>query len=255
MRLDVFLVDKKMATSRTQAQELILNGHVYLKKLDAETRLKKPSYVVADAERDFIFVTSNEIQKYVSRGGLKLEQALKKINLDVKSKIVLDIGQSTGGFTDCLLQSGVEKVVGIDVGHSQLHEKMKSDSKVTCFENTHVKDLQDHLKFKEAMPSGGFDLIVADVSFISLTKVIPYLSPFLKINGNYLLLVKPQFELSKKELDKNGIVKNPKSYVLVKNQVENAARFSLGEVISYFQSDTLGKDGNQEFFIYGQKTK
>ncbi len=255
MRLDVFLVDRKLAVSRTQAQELILRGHVYLKSFDKEIILKKPSYLVQDAERDIIFVKINEIQKYVSRGGLKLEQALKKINLNVNRKIVLDVGQSTGGFTDCLLQRGVEKVVGIDVGHSQLQEKIKLDSKVAFFENVHVKDLQDHLEFKESNPAGGFDLIVADVSFISLTKVIPHLSSFLKMNGDYLLLVKPQFELSKKDLDKNGIVRNPKGYLLVKNQIEDAARLSFGEVISYFQSETIGKDGNQEFFIYGKKTK
>ena len=255
VRLDVFLVDKKLASSRTQAQELILLGYVFLKKLEKETILKKSSYLVQDSEQDFIFIKSNEIQKYVSRGGLKLEQALKKIQLKLKSKIVLDIGQSTGGFTDCLLQSDVEKVVGIDVGHSQLHENIKSNFKVVFFENVHVKDLKTHLNFKESVPSAGFDLIVADVSFISLTKVIPHISPFLKKGGDYLLLVKPQFELSKKELDKNGIVKNPKGYALVKNQIEDVARLCFGDVISYFESETLGKDGNQEFFIYGQRSK
>ncbi len=253
MRLDVFLVEKELAASRTQAQELIDAGYVRLKKQSISTILDKASYQVKSEEYNSITVEKNELHKYVSRGGLKLEAALQAIKLEVTGKVVLDVGQSTGGFTDCLLQSGAQQVIGIDVGHHQLHEKIKADSKVKYLEGLHVKDLYQHQTFLSYRPPQGFDLVVIDVSFISLTKVMNDIKSHLKPSGDYLFLVKPQYELDAKSLDNNGIVKNPKSYSKVQTQIEQEAIRCFGSMISYFKSEKLGKDGNQEFFIYGKK--
>ncbi len=253
MRLDVFLVEKKFAASRTQAQELIVAGHVYLKNEAQNIKLVKSSYQVTDHDSDLIFVQHNEIQKYVSRGGLKLEQAIKTLSLNLNNQTALDVGQSTGGFTDCLLSHKVKYIVGIDVGHDQLHEKIKSNELVKSFEGLHIKDLSKNAEYLKAIPAGGFDILVADVSFISLIKVMCHIKDFLKVGGSYLFLVKPQFELTATDLDKNGIVKNVKSYELVQQKIILEAQQQFGDVLNYFNSEKLGKDGNQEFFIYGKK--
>ena len=253
MRLDVFLVEQKLAVSRTQAQELIAGGYISLHKNNISIVLDKASYQVKVEDTDLITVEKNELQKYVSRGGLKLESALKQAGIDIKGKVVLDIGQSTGGFSDCLLQSGARMVVGIDVGHDQLHDKLKAHPQIKSIEGLHVKDLKTHAGFLALQPAG-YDLIVADVSFISLTKVMSDIKSYLKTEGDYLFLVKPQFELDAQSLDNNGIVKNPKSYIKVQTQVEQEALNCFGSVINYFKSEKLGKDGNQEFFIYGKKS-
>ncbi len=253
MRLDLWLVQNKRAASRTQAQEFIKNGHVFLLSQSNKLQLLKPNYDVDESKADFIHVEQNEFQKYVSRGGLKLEMALSHLKMPVRGKKVLDVGQSTGGFTDCLLQLGADRVVGIDVGRDQIHDLLKEHSDVKYFESLHVNELATRSEFLAEVPSQGFDLIVADVSFISLTKVMLLLKPYLKTNGDFLFLVKPQFELTSNALDKNGIVKDEKTYVLVQNNVTAEAVRVFGQVIDYFKSGLQGKDGNQEFFIYGKK--
>ncbi|MBC7743136.1 MAG: TlyA family RNA methyltransferase [Bdellovibrionaceae bacterium] len=245
-------MQSKKAQSRTQAQELITNGHVYIKLDQKVQKLIKSSFEVTAELEPLIGVESNLIQKYVSRGGLKLEAAIKKLNLLIKNKIVLDVGQSTGGFTDCLLQLGALQVVGIDVGHNQLHASLKTAPNVMSIEGLHVKNLATHQEFCKAVPKEKFSLVVADVSFISLTKVMGYLKPFLADQADYLFLVKPQFEAGPDALDKNGIVIDEKFYGLVENQVKESAVKTFGSVISYFKSELPGKDGNQEFFIYGK---
>jgi len=254
VRLDIFLVSKGLAQSRTQAQDLIAGGFVFLKTPIKKTPLLKASYLVNDSEEQLVVVEANEIQKYVSRGGLKLESALKKLGLDVSNQTILDIGQSTGGFTDCLLHYHAKHIVGIDVGHGQLHEKIRDDARVIAFENLHTKNLSENENFMKSVPKGGFDLVVMDVSFISLIKLFPFIAPHLKKDGQFLFLVKPQFELSAADLDKNGIVKDPQSFSVVQACVEKEARLYFGSVLDYFRSEVLGKDGNQEFFIYGKKT-
>jgi 23S rRNA (cytidine1920-2'-O)/16S rRNA (cytidine1409-2'-O)-methyltransferase len=254
LRIDLLLVEKKLVTSRTQAQDLINAGFVFYTKNDQDVVILKSNHQVNDTDKASVHIKKNDLQKYVSRGGLKLEQALKHCKIDVENKSALDIGQSTGGFTDCLLQHKIKLVVGIDVGHGQLHEKIEKDKKVKAFEGLHLKDLEIHLDFKKLVPSAGFDLLVIDVSFISLTKVMPVVAKYLKKGGDYLILVKPQFELTARDLDAHGIVKNPKKYGLVQKVIEQDARQQFGNVLDYFSSETLGKDGNQEFFIYGQKT-
>lgn len=252
MRLDLFLVEKKLALSRTQAQEFIRHGFVFLKTANKLISLTKPSFDVAEELSGAIVVQSNELQKYVSRAGLKLEYALEYLNLDVNGLSVLDVGQSTGGFTDCLLQKNASLVVGIDVGQRQLHASLAKFPQIRSFENLHVKDLGIRDDFLKTVPSSRFDFVVMDVSFISITKVMGYLKPFLKKNGEFLFLVKPQFELGPNALDKNGIVKDTKNYAIVEKTIRNETEIIFGSVLNYFKSSVVGKDGNQEFFIYGK---
>jgi len=253
LRLDLFLVEKKLAISRTQAQDFIRHGFVFLKTTNNSIVLKKPSFEVTTELAGSISVQSNELQKYVSRAGLKLEYALEHLNRDVEGLSVLDIGQSTGGFTDCLLQKNAGLVVGIDVGQGQLHASLANLPRLHSFENLHVKDLGVREDFLKTVPANQFDLVVMDVSFISITKVMSYLKPFLKNNGSFLFLVKPQFELGPNALDKNGIVKDVKNYAIVEQIIRKEAEIIFGSVLNYFKSSVVGKDGNQEFFIYGKK--
>lgn len=238
MRLDQFLVLKKLAQSRTQAQDFIANGFV---TMDSKV-ISKASFDVTDELSEKIKVASNPLQKYVSRAGLKLEGAFKKLNLDVQHKVVLDVGQSTGGFSDCLIQSGAKKVVGVDVGHNQLHESLKAHSRIIAIENLNVKDIQQHRDFLRHVPEAGFDLLVMDVSFISILKVIPFVAGALKSGGEYLILVKPQFETEKTNLDLGEI----------EARVKACALQYFKNVSAYFESTLPGKDGTQEFFIYGK---
>ncbi len=166
---------------------------------------------------------------------------------------MLDVGQSTGGFTDCCLAWGAQRVVGLDVGEVQLHSKIKNDSRVQFFEKLNIKDTVKNKEFLMAVPSEGFDLIVCDVSFISLTQVMPHLARFLKSQGEYILLVKPQFECGSENLNKNGIVVNPEVYPALQLRITQAAEKFLGRVLDYFESPVSGKDGNREFFIWGKK--
>jgi 23S rRNA (cytidine1920-2'-O)/16S rRNA (cytidine1409-2'-O)-methyltransferase len=252
LRLDLFLVQQKLATSRTQAQDFIANGFVYLVLDEKKQMLSKSSFLVKESDK--IVVVANELQKFVSRAGLKLEGALQHLNLSVKDKVVLDVGQSTGGFTDCLLHYGAKQVVGVDVGHSQLHEKIAKDPRVECFENLNVKELSVNTAFLRSVPANGFDLLVVDVSFISLTKVIPSLFNLLSEGAEYLILVKPQFECGRENLDSNGIVKGEKIYSDIEEEIKKTAQQYFKNVTAYFESSILGKDGNREFFIYGRKT-
>lgn len=253
MRLDLFLVNQQLVSSRTQAQDLIENGFVYLLSEGQKTILKKTSFAVDDDLTDKIFIEKNSLQKYVSRGGLKLESAIKNLNLNIVGKIVLDVGQSTGGFTDCLIQSGAQQVIGIDVGHGQLHPSLKNNKQIIAFEGLHVKDISTDSNFISCVPIDGFDLIVMDVSFISLIKTLSFITPSLKKGGNYLFLVKPQFECGPEHLDKNGIVKNTAVYTEIAERVKKMALQHFNNVEAYIKSDIIGKDGNQEFFVYGQK--
>lgn len=253
MRLDVFLVQNHLASSRTQAQALISDQAVYYVNAQGQNIiLNKSSFEVSDEVAPLIKVHPSELQKYVSRAGLKLESALEHLKLDVSNMLALDVGQSTGGFTNCLLQHKVKRVVGLDVGHDQLHDTLKNDPRVTAIEGLNVKDLEQHAEFLNQVPQNGFDLIVMDVSFISLTKVVPHLKNYLKPRGQYLFLVKPQFECGAEHLDKNGVVKNKFVYTQIEENIRQVLMQTFGNVQDYFASGLSGKDGNQEFFIYGK---
>ncbi len=256
MRLDLFLVESQLADSRTEAQDLIEGGFVFAKKnTEPEVCLKKPSYKVNEIEKENIYIKENNIQKFVSRGGLKLEAALKHLDIKtLKGFQVLDVGQSTGGFTDCLLSLGAEKIVGIDVGHAQLHSKLKNNSRVVSLEKMNAKDLESDVRVAQVFPKDKFDFIVMDVSFISIEKIIPHLKNFLKKDKFYLFLVKPQFECSKDFLNKNGVVTNTQIYLEIESRIRNVCIETFGNVEDFFSSELAGKDGNKEFFIYGKNS-
>ena len=244
MRLDQFLVQHKKIESRTKAQDLIAQGLIsYKNKV-----LSKPSFDVTEEMHSDIIIAENNLSQFVSRAGFKLSGALDFVNQDVTGLTVLDVGQSTGGFTDASLQRNAKHITGLDVGSVQLHEKIKADSRVTSYENLNVKDIPTH-----KLASERFDGVVCDVSFISLTKVVSFIEPVLKSKGFFLFLVKPQFECGPQALDKNGIVSDAKVYDTIQSQITALCEKLFDCECKYFESSITGKDGNKEFFIYGRK--
>ena len=244
MRADVLLVERGLAPSRTAAQRLIAAGHVFARDGTTKVALTKSSVTVHDNVE--LEIEASELDRFVSRGGLKLEGALKHVALDVKNSHCLDVGQSTGGFTDCLLQRGVAHVVGVDVGHDQFHAKIRGDARVTCIEGVNARTLQD--------VGEPFDLIVADVSFISLTKVLPQWPALLREGGHVLSLVKPQFEVGADNLARGGIVRDESLYAVVEKTIRKSCIDAGLIVLDYFDSSITGGDGNREFFIYAKAT-
>ena len=272
MRADVLLVERGLAPSRTAAQRLITAGLVFVGVGTSRVALSKPS--VSVAPDSLLEVEASELDRFVSRGGLKLDGALTHVELDVAQWRCLDVGQSTGGFTDCLLQRGAAHVVGIDVGHDQLHPRMRADLRVTCIEGVNARELSiaaladsvaatcrnRSLTTPKAALSGsckgdfslGFDLIVADVSFISLTKVLPQWPALLTANGRVLSLVKPQFEVGADNLARGGIVRDVSLYAVVEATIRAASLHAGLRVLDYFDSPITGTDGNREFFVYAE---
>lgn len=248
-RIDALLVAWRLAPSRTKAQALVAAGSVWRRRVDGGwVAVRKPSENFHEYQKEEFEIRDETVLKYVSRGGLKLEGALEQTGVAVNGRTVADIGLSTGGFTDCLLCRGAECVVGIEVGHDQLAQPLKNERRLRAFEGLHIKDAMTH---PEAGPLLRLcDLAVADVSFISLTQILPYLRSGLASGHEILALVKPQFELSAAALDKRGIVKDPSAY----RTVEQKLRFGIKDlgytVQSYFPSSVTGADGNQEFFIH-----
>jgi len=199
-------------------------------------------------------VTNNDELRWVSRAGLKLEGALGVIGeaaLSVSGLRCLDVGQSTGGFTDVLLHQGAAQVVGIDVGHGQLHAKLQADARVVCIENANARELNAS-PLREHAPPEGFDLIVADLSFIALSKIVPHLAPWLRPGGHVLMLIKPQFEVGKEHVGKGGVVKDPAQHARARDLVRRACTDLGWKVHKGFNSPIKGGDGNLEFFIWAQ---
>ncbi len=247
MRIDQLLVERGLAASRSQAQRLIAAGVTW--------RLHPGDWQRVGKNRDDVPETAELVlqddaeSRYVSRGGLKLEGALRHTGLRVEGRRCLDVGQSTGGFTDCLLHHGAAEVVGVDVGHAQVHDRVRNNARVTCIEGLNARELQLD---DERIPDGteGFDVMVGDVSFISLTLVLPGVVHFLKPEGQLLMLVKPQFELQPGQVGKHGIVRDPALYDFVQERV-CAALVGLGlKVNAWMDSVIDGGDGNKEFFVH-----
>jgi 23S rRNA (cytidine1920-2'-O)/16S rRNA (cytidine1409-2'-O)-methyltransferase len=246
MRADQLLLDRGLAASRSQAQRLIASG--------VEWRLgTKPWQRVSKNGDELplpceVRLLDTAEARYVSRGGLKLEGALQSSGLTAQGLRCLDVGQSTGGFTDCLLQHGAAQVVGLDVGHGQLHPRLRDDARVVCVERINARELQaDDERVPDAQE--GFDLVAGDLSFISLTLVLPALLPLLKQGGTLLMLVKPQFELQPSDIGKGGLVKDVASYVQVEARLREACAGLNLNVLGYWPSAIAGGDGNQEFWI------
>lgn len=239
-RLDLLLVEQNLAQSRTHAQALIMEGVVYVngQKVDKAGTLIK---IDSDLE------VKNSSLKYVGRGGLKLEGALNQFDLDVRGNIALDIGASTGGFTDCLLQNGASKVYSLDVGHGQLDWKLRNDDRVVVMEKVNARHL------KEGDISDIVDLVVMDASFISLTKLIAPSIIFLKPGGFLIALIKPQFEVGKGEVGKGGIVRDEKKHQEVVDKITNHIKDLNFNIIGIIPSPILGTQGNKEFIIVATK--
>lgn len=239
-RLDKLLFERGLVTSRTRGEELIKNGDVLV---NGQTIDKPGKKIPSDAS----IVLLNEELSWVSRGALKLLHAIGHWNISAENLHFMDIGASTGGFTEVLLKHDVAHVTCIDVGHGQLHPRIAGDARVTNFEKTHVRELTSH-HFPEPV-----DGAVIDVSFISLEKVLPFVQQHLKQGASVVALVKPQFELERKLLNKNGIVKSSQSYPAVLEKVQRSAADSNFEVMGIIDSPVYGGDGNREFLMFLKK--
>ena len=293
MRADLFLVEHGFATTRSQAQRLIGSGVQWRVVVDEAQvmapwkRVAKNGDEIPDAAE--LEVLDNTEAKYISRGGLKLEGALKAAKIDVTGLRCLDIGQSTGGFTDCLLQHGAVQVVGVDVGHGQLHASMHEDARVVCIEGVNARSLTatdliaeyarqtgaegqfddengingwndedagDESAGQPGADSGFnpvFDFLTGDLSFISLTLVLPAVVRLLKPDGHLLMLVKPQFELQPGQIGKGGIVRDPVHFEFVEKRLRDTCAGLGVKVLAWLESPIAGGDGNREFFIHAQK--
>ena len=235
-RLDIALVEKGLSKSRQRARALIMAGKILVNNLPSD----KPGTLVSNS--DDIVLKGDDIP-YVSRGGLKLEAALKSFVIPVEGYICLDVGASTGGFTDCLLQHGAKRVFAVDVGYGQLAWKLRQDSRVVPIERTNIRHMPANTI------SQPVDLVTIDVSFISLRIVIPAVIKFMNKDSGILALIKPQFEVGRGKVGKGGIVRNPAHHDTV---IEELTDFfsKIGLICdSVIQSSILGVKGNKEFFI------
>jgi 23S rRNA (cytidine1920-2'-O)/16S rRNA (cytidine1409-2'-O)-methyltransferase len=237
-RLDAELVRTGLAASRTHARQLISESRVLVNGAVAA----KPAHLVATSDN---LVVSGPPPRFVSRAGAKLDAALDHFGLDVTGLRVLDCGASTGGFSDCLLQRGASEVVALDVGHGQLHPRIRDDGRVIVYERTNIRDATT-----EAI-GGRVDAVVADVSFISLTAVIPALVRLCKPGAPMVLLVKPQFEAGREVVSRGrGVVTDPAVHAEVVERIEDALRRSGCAIAGWVDSPILGAEGNRELLVH-----
>ena len=237
-RLDLILVEREFFETREKAKREIMAGNVIVN----EQVITKAGTMFKD--NDELSIRVKDKLRYVSRGGLKLEKAIKTWDLDFSEKLVLDIGASTGGFTDCALQNGAERVYSVDVGKNQLDWKLRNDEKVVSLEEMHIKDLKE-----EDIENKKVDFIVIDVSFISLTKVIPYFKKFLAQSGKIVMLVKPQFEVGRKKIGRNGVVENEEYHNEAIKKIISFSKDEGYELIGVEDSPIKGAKGNKEFLM------
>ncbi|MCR4909625.1 MAG: TlyA family RNA methyltransferase [Lachnospiraceae bacterium] len=239
-RLDMLLLERGMFKSRESAKKCIMAGEIFVNGLVED---KAGTMVPADAEIEH----RGKALPYVSRGGLKLEKALKVFPIDLSGKICLDIGASTGGFTDCMLQNGAEKVYSVDVGFGQLDYSLRKDERVVCMERTNFRYLTEK-DFPEKM-----DFASADVSFISLSKILPAAYAVMKEDSRMVCLIKPQFEAGKELVGKNGVVRNSKTHALVIRSVLGFSKEEGFRVLGLDYSPIRGPKGNIEYLLYLEK--
>ena len=240
-RLDVLLVKQGFAQSREKAKAIIMSGNVFV-----DGQREDKAGATFDEEKVEITVKGNTL-KYVSRGGLKLEKAIDKFGVNVEDAVCMDIGASTGGFTDCMLQNGATKVYSVDVGHGQLAWKLRNDERVVCMEKTNFRyltreDIEDDLDFASV-----------DVSFISLTKILLPARNLLKDNGRMVCLIKPQFEAGKEKVGKKGVVRDENVHVEVIEKIFDFIDILDFEYLALDYSPIKGPEGNIEYLIYIEK--
>ena len=240
-RLDVLLVKRNLASSREKAKAIIMSGNVFV---DGQREDKAGTSFSEEVQ---IEVRGHALP-YVSRGGLKLEKAMKNFDVSMEGKVCTDVGSSTGGFTDCMLQNGAVKVFAIDVGHGQLDWKLRQDERVVCMEKTNIRYVQPE-DLGEPI-----DFSSIDVSFISLTKVLLPIRNYLKENGEIVALIKPQFEAGREKVGKKGVVREKSTHIEVIEKVTDYA-VSIGfEVAALEFSPIKGPEGNIEYLTWLQKT-
>jgi len=247
MRADLLLVVRGLAASRTLARRAIEAGRVSVILDSRREPVRQPAQSLP--ENAELEVLADPGERYVSRGGIKLAGALTHTHLDVSGFVCLDVGQSTGGFSDCLLQAGAARVVGVEVGHGQLHARLRGEPRLVCLEGINARDLTQ-ADLGAHWPEGGFDLIVVDASFISLTLLLPRLPALISIGGHLLALVKPQFEVGPGNLGKGGIVRDARLYDAVEARIRAACEAGGLTVADWFDSPITGGDGNREFFVH-----
>ena len=239
-RLDKVLVVRGLAPSRERARALLLAGTVLV---DGQPQTKAGTLVRSEAT----IRLTHEPQPYVSRGGLKLERALDFFHIDPRGKVVMDVGASTGGFTDCLLQRGARRIYAVDVGYGQLAWKLQQDPRVINLQRRNIRSL----KWEEVEEE--VDLVVADASFISLTLVIPPTLSFLKEGGELVALIKPQFEVGKGEVGKGGVVRDSEKHRRVVEKITTCAEGHGLIPHGVMESPLQGPKGNREFFLYCER--
>ncbi len=239
-RLDQILVERKLYPSQSKAQAAIMAGVVFV----AGQKVDKAGTLFPETVEIKI---KSAPHPYVGRGGLKLEKALKEFAVKVKNKVCLDVGASTGGFTDCLLQKGAKQVFAVDVGYGQLDWKLRNDPKVKVFERVNARNLTLADLGLETL---NIELVVIDVSFISLTKILPVVYALLTDKAEVVALIKPQFEAKREQVEKGGIVRDPKVHEEVIERVKKSAQ-EIGFVEKgIIDSPITGADGNREFLVY-----
>lgn len=236
-RLDVMMVNRGLAESREKAKAIIMSGIVYV------DNIKEDKAGSTFDEKVQIEVRGNTL-KYVSRGGLKLEKAMDCFGVSLAGKVAMDVGSSTGGFTDCMLQNGAVKVYSVDVGHGQLAWKLRNDERVVCMEKTNIRyvtpdDIEDRIEFASI-----------DVSFISLTKVLPPVKELLTDDGEIVCLIKPQFEAGREKVGKKGVVRDQKVHVEVVEMIVDFARQIGFKTLDLSYSPIKGPEGNIEYLLY-----
>jgi 23S rRNA (cytidine1920-2'-O)/16S rRNA (cytidine1409-2'-O)-methyltransferase len=251
-RIDKLLVERGLAESRTKAQAMIMAGVVLVN----EQRVEKPSEQIPPDSEIRIKHADDPTSRYVGRGGLKLEAALREFQIDVRTLVCLDVGASTGGFTDCLLQNGAAKVFAIDVGHNQIDWRLRNDPRVEVREGVNARYLQpsDFDAAGDSERTGksffGFDLVVIDVSFISVIKILPSVVTLLKPHGSLVVLIKPQFEVGRGEVGSGGIVRDEGKRIKAADQIHGFAA-TLGLALQgMIESPITGAEGNIEYLAH-----
>ncbi|RYL92357.1 TlyA family RNA methyltransferase [Sporolactobacillus sp. THM7-4] len=237
-RVDVLLVRQGLFDSREKAQRAVMAGMIYIEN----QRVDKPGSKI---DAGTVLNVRGEVMPYVGRGGLKLEKALKVFDIDVTGKLMLDIGASTGGFTDCALQNGVKKVYALDVGYNQLAWKLRKDERVVVMEKTNFRYCTP-----EDFDQGKPNFATIDVSFISLKKILPPLKEILVSGSEIVALIKPQFEAGRTEVGKKGVVHNPEVHIKVLREILNFANVTGFTILGLDYSPITGGDGNIEFLAH-----